>query len=437
MTFIFLNDGRAQTSSFDLDGKSHIVLANKTNDSISIKIGSFTTWPYKDNRLKKTLFPKAELKLELKNQGSNYAFLIIESEAYNIFIQPGSIDTLTLLSSDNGRKVEFSGHSKRINEFQDKKARHFNSTKIDFMGRSASYLGKNNSYERIAAINDSITKVNMDYMIANSLAIPKWNFDFETKRIHLNSARHKITAALYKKLAQNIKEPVPLDYLENVIVTLPINDQEMVGNNRYMWLLRDLISFKTEYPFNERLEGKQNRINRKIGIIQNELSGTIKDAYLASEFCGLIDDKLLIDSTWLDLVQEKEFHKFLKHYSTEYDFLPAGTDLPYFYLPDTSSIFYEPSQFKNRIVLINFWNAGCKPCIQDFPHENDLVDRYKNEPVTILNISTSSRLWEKTIAKHHLKSVNLLAQEIGVKNCMMLSILMTYLTMFLSIGKAK
>lgn len=42
---------------------------------------------------------------------------------------------------------------------------------------------------------------------------------------------------------------------------------------------------------------------------------------------------------------------------------------------------------KGKVVVLEFWNAGCVPCIQAIPHWNDLVAHFKDKPVVFLSIS--------------------------------------------------
>lgn len=408
--FVIAFDGQSQRLPYDLNGKSTLKLINQTNDSIAISLQSFTIWPSKDNRVKNTLAKKGKLKLELDNQGRNYTLLILDNEAYKIFIQPGSVDTITISATGKEHLIEFSGDSKNINHFLSKKSSHFNSIPVDYIGRSKSYTEGSNSYKRIIQINDSISQLNLSYLQANAADIPKWYIDFDTKKTEYLSAFHKINSALYRKLFQNIEGPVPQGFFEKAISLVDIEDESMLGNSNYMSFLNNLFTFKTHYPFKVERIDKRKQKKERVELMKNELSGIVKDGYLASQFCGFIDNKSLHDSTWIDLVEEKEFHDFLKAYSVNYSILPEGSDLPYFYLRDTSNVLYEPKDFKGEILLINFWNAGCKPCIQDFLHENKLVEKYASEPVTILNICTAPRLWKKMINKHELKTVNLLVE---------------------------
>lgn len=48
--------------------------------------------------------------------------------------------------------------------------------------------------------------------------------------------------------------------------------------------------------------------------------------------------------------------------------------------------------FKNKIVIINWWNTGCGPCIMEIPDLNVLVEKYKTNPnIIFLAIAKDSR----------------------------------------------
>jgi thiol-disulfide isomerase/thioredoxin len=45
------------------------------------------------------------------------------------------------------------------------------------------------------------------------------------------------------------------------------------------------------------------------------------------------------------------------------------------------------SDFKGKVVLIDFWATWCPPCRMLIPHELELVNTYKGRPFAILGIS--------------------------------------------------
>jgi len=45
------------------------------------------------------------------------------------------------------------------------------------------------------------------------------------------------------------------------------------------------------------------------------------------------------------------------------------------------------SDFKGKLLVINFWYINCGPCIIEMPYLNDLVNKYQNEDVQFLALS--------------------------------------------------
>lgn len=37
-----------------------------------------------------------------------------------------------------------------------------------------------------------------------------------------------------------------------------------------------------------------------------------------------------------------------------------------------------------NVLLVNFWFSGCRPCLDEIPHLNELVETFKDEPVLFI-----------------------------------------------------
>lgn len=46
---------------------------------------------------------------------------------------------------------------------------------------------------------------------------------------------------------------------------------------------------------------------------------------------------------------------------------------------------------KGKVVVLEFWNTRCGPCIQAIPHWNDLVDKFSSKSVVFLGISDDNK----------------------------------------------
>ena len=63
---------------------------------------------------------------------------------------------------------------------------------------------------------------------------------------------------------------------------------------------------------------------------------------------------------------------------------------PDFELDDLKGAAVRLSQFKGKVVVINFWATWCAPCKQEIPHLNRILKTYKDQGLVILTISTDS-----------------------------------------------
>ena len=69
------------------------------------------------------------------------------------------------------------------------------------------------------------------------------------------------------------------------------------------------------------------------------------------------------------------------------------------------------SEYKGKLLVINFWYINCGPCIAEMPYLNDLVNQYQNENVNFLALSFDTNqdiksFLEKTDFKYEHGSIS-------------------------------
>jgi peroxiredoxin len=74
--------------------------------------------------------------------------------------------------------------------------------------------------------------------------------------------------------------------------------------------------------------------------------------------------------------------------------LGAGAVAPDFVMHDINGKEVRLSDFKDKVVILDFWATWCGPCISSFPHTQALAAKYKDQGVIVLASGTSD-----TIAK--------------------------------------
>lgn len=109
-------------------------------------------------------------------------------------------------------------------------------------------------------------------------------------------------------------------------------------------------------------------------------------------------DKLKAFSNKMErLFYSKSYQQVFKNNVSEYFILSPGMPAPDFALPDSEGNIIRLSDFKGKVVYIDFWGTWCYPCIQEIPEAIKLQKKYKNKPVVFLYVALEYN--EKNIAR--------------------------------------
>ncbi|WP_319503175.1 TlpA disulfide reductase family protein [uncultured Draconibacterium sp.] len=81
-----------------------------------------------------------------------------------------------------------------------------------------------------------------------------------------------------------------------------------------------------------------------------------------------------------------------------------------FSLRDNSGNIVKLKQFKNKILVLNFWDTSCAKCIRDIPYYNKLNWYYKNtSEIVFISICIDNvekkQIWKELIQKHKFDGI--------------------------------
>ena len=74
----------------------------------------------------------------------------------------------------------------------------------------------------------------------------------------------------------------------------------------------------------------------------------------------------------------------------------TGDEVPDFTFTDINDKTHTASDYKDKIIILNFWASWCAPCIKEFPNLLAAADQHKDD---IILIALSSDLEESAIDK--------------------------------------
>ena len=87
-----------------------------------------------------------------------------------------------------------------------------------------------------------------------------------------------------------------------------------------------------------------------------------------------------------------------------------GSTAPEFTLQDLAGKKFSLSDFRGKVVYIDFWSMGCGPCMYEFKnHAPQLKEHYKDKDVVFLNLMAYTRnkdFWKKMIEEYRIGGVN-------------------------------
>ena len=71
----------------------------------------------------------------------------------------------------------------------------------------------------------------------------------------------------------------------------------------------------------------------------------------------------------------------------DYFALAPGMVAPNIELPDSTGKIIRLSDFKGKVVYIDFWGTWCSPCIEEIPDALELQKKYNDQPVVFLYVA--------------------------------------------------
>lgn len=72
--------------------------------------------------------------------------------------------------------------------------------------------------------------------------------------------------------------------------------------------------------------------------------------------------------------------------SAKYEPLAVGKPAPDFSLTDLNDKQYRLSDFRGKVVFLNFWATWCKPCQREIPAFNTVYEEYKDKGVEFYGV---------------------------------------------------
>ena len=154
---------------------------------------------------------------------------------------------------------------------------------------------------------------------------------------------------------------------------------------------------------------------RTFNLAEKKLNGRVLYWFLAGQLIRGFqrggDSFVWANRRWLDFRATNPYPEYNAAVLAALDkamALQPGRPAPDFTLKDLDGQPVSLSQFRGKVVLLDFWASWCGPCIANLPSIRNLKKKTTDLPLVFLNLSLDSNdaAWRKAIEEHGIEGVH-------------------------------
>lgn len=390
-----------------------VVMGNILNTKVKTAETSYNSSviAYKEFKQTTAIDKNGNFKLQFNITGTKLVALVINEQQTTFYVEPGDSITLKINYTDFDSSLVFSGRNSEKNNLLKAFDLKFNVGHEQDLFRQN---GKRNA-SSFATYCDSLLKEKMNFISAFA---PKPGADltsyYKSNLIYENAVNKLQYPGIWAYMNRK-RDSLPdmLTSYFNFIKNLPVNLESLLNNSAYFNYLNAVFRHHADLIFStsgSRLTHEEN-VQLATMIFKNEKIVQALEAhfiYNAFEHSGFQD-------------AEKAYKAFVqKHpgspYGTELDEqysatarIAPGQPAPEFTLTDDQGKQRSLSEFKGKVVYLDFWASWCGPCMTELPYAKKLKDEFAKQDVVFLYVSIDddAKSWKDAIAKHNIAGVHL------------------------------
>ena len=244
--------------------------------------------------------------------------------------------------------------------------------------------------------------------------LPKWFFDLQTENLLSANSSLKKDFAISPNLMEELRKSTPVReckyfWLQNYVQELYLHNDpkfdsmgsqksseyyECTQNNLDIIkanLPEDIVSYYTA----SRLSVFVKKLNRAESMSEYEQENEYLNKLLAANSSRIKDTAMV---NYIVNEQKNIYNELLTRNT-----LKPGDNAPTFFLKNVDDKSVSLSDFAGKLVLLNFWDTHCLPCIASIPKKNALVEKFGKQGFELVNICLDNAPdeWHQIINEHH------------------------------------
>ena len=409
-------------------------LALLAQNSLNIS-GQITPDPARQNQIKAVSiyyyaqyiqFDQEKFKAKLDDQGK-FSLEIPLTQPQNAFLKYGKLNLPILL--EPGKAIKFKASAKDM--LGTIKYQGANAAKNQFLKAYHQQIVMNGNQEY--KLYDHIHRMNptefLAYLKANhqtqvkflqgyqkQQALDAKFVQYQKQMFDVQRWKNLMMYPVYKVYFTKKKPALPKDYYSSLPQEFPWKDKWLISQD-----YQKLIDFYLDDQFRKKHPGKTS-LNDRYNFIKATIDGKTNPKVLFTQLAKVVYGGLnkgnlsltQLQSMYDDCLTFNNSPMIAKLLKAQYQLakqLDKGKAAPTFTLKNTEGKQVSLSDFKGKVVYLDFWASWCKPCMREVPHAKKLKAKLSGESVVFLYISAdiSKKMWKRAIEKKQIKGIHLIA----------------------------
>lgn len=355
------------------------------------------------------LFPNqtaSDFHFDIPLKSSTTATIKLGKQSVDLYLQPNYNLQITFSGNDLYQDLTFAGKGSKVNNYLVTVARLFKD-----VGLALEANIKHAEPNEFKAFLNKIRREKLQFLdtYLESHTLSEEVVKYVRADINYWYAFNLMNYPYEHPIFQNQPAPMPLpadyyDFLEDVAV----NNAGALPNKYYIYYVQDYLSFQAAKPENKgltRFELADKYLKEKPLYFYKALQHSVN----VKRLNNAITERAAYE--FINNCPYKLYGEFIKLAYHESRGIVKGMDAPDFELVDADGHIVRLSDYKGKVVFLDFWATWCKPCLRLVPSHQKLQDQFKNDNIAFLYISTdrNANNWSNYVKKGTFPGKHLLA----------------------------
>lgn len=387
-------------------------VSNPNKKNISLEVYGHNMI-YTDTVLKTSLDKENRFQISLELNKLKDAFLFIGDEMATIFIEPTDSLYIEVDAKEFDETIYYEGQGAPKMNYLAKKFLMLENLRTEI---AQSYIAPS---DKFIVLVDSAEKLQKEFW-KEAKAENAFSENFlmrEETQIRYYSANYKLGyPSIHQYFSPSKEHPALPESYYSFMDSLEINNDSLLISSTYRDFLHEFMQHIREqiWTNNPILKNDIDPYNMHKAIYK----GKTLDCALMNCILLLVENLSYkeLASYYQDFIQicdNQEYINLVKDVVTQKNKLAAGNLAPDFTLKNTNNEKVYLSDFRGKVVFLEFWATWCKPCIHEIPYLEELADYFTNKDVVFIKVAIDIDVegWKNFVKTRNLQGINLIAPE--------------------------